>query len=247
MQKTISSGWTASVTSVEGITVRRGVTNDEINALLPSSYGADENPIEVSFEYVKETNCNSIDGCTDDEQTNALIDGENARSNLITSITTGAFTQRINDDAELVGLTVMKNVTISQVTAASPQIEVLAITTYPSIQITPAPTPAPTFSNCNDSKLRFNVWKDGVLLRKTCAWVANHPNEKCRLEGVKSHCPRTCWSCETCVDSSVRFRFEFNGSDSYRSCNWVKRKNVAKRCNIDGIPDTCRATCAVCA
>lgn len=115
--------------------------------------------------------------------------------------------------------------------------ETCPITTPPSI------APAPPLASCSDSPMRFKVQFNGKLISKNCSWVSNHPNMKCGLQGVPSHCPATCGSCGTCIDSSVRFQIGDN--ESFTSCEWVGRK-VSLRCGMEGISDTCRNTCGIC-
>ena len=126
---------------------------------------------------------------------------------------------------------------------------ICAVVTSPPTASPVATTTAPTTSAptvCSDSPHRFKVVKDGKTIRRVCSWVANHPGAKCLLDGVSSHCPSTCGTCDTCADSSMQFRFVVGDNDKYRTCEWVARKSTKWRCAMDGIADSCRKTCGTC-
>lgn len=59
-------------------------------------------------------------------------------------------------------------------------------------------------------------------------------------------CPSACGTCSECVDSPLRFRVtKDDGNTIVRNCGWVANaKN--KRCEYDGVSDTCRRTCGSC-
>ncbi len=64
-------------------------------------------------------------------------------------------------------------------------------------------------------------------------------------------CPSTCGNCETCVDSTSRFKFDkIPGDESSRvtrDCSWTANKATTYRCEtIDGMEDACRVTCGNC-
>jgi len=50
----------------------------------------------------------------------------------------------------------------------------------------------------------------------------------------------------TCVDSTMRFKVDFEGNKIARFCAWVARKDTAIRCDIPGINETCPSTCGTC-
>ena len=86
-------------------------------------------------------------------------------------------------------------------------------------------------------------------MTRYCSWVATKQTvQRCAAEGVAAMCPSTCGTCDTCVDSEVRFKFYYNGSTKKitRSCVWVANKATAFRCGTDGISDSCRLTCGQC-
>jgi len=113
-------------------------------------------------------------------------------------------------------------------------------TTSP-VTTTAAPqTDSPTFNSCSDSPLIFLVQK----VEKSCLWVDEKPNKRCKR--FSSHCLQTCSSCESCVDSSLKFEVTQKGKVRLRSCAWVGKKDVEKRCSIDGISGTCQLTCGSC-
>ena len=113
---------------------------------------------------------------------------------------------------------------------------------------TPSPISSPSGpSDCTDSLLRFRFdWNNGKISR-SCAWVANKDTlMRCNAEGVSSMCPAICNTCNTCVDSSLRFRFDWNNGKISRSCTWVANKDTLIRCNAEGVAESCRATCGLC-
>ena len=82
---------------------------------------------------------------------------------------------------------------------------------------------------------------------RSCEWVARkNTDERCALDGVSNTCPKTCGTCVTCVDSTLRFKFVYNDVYIARSCEWVTRKNTSERCAISGMAGTCRETCEFC-
>ena len=100
-------------------------------------------------------------------------------------------------------------------------------------------------SDCNDSPFRFvtkNI--DGGRIVRSCSWVAKRVKwNRCKLHGVASTCPSTCDTCSQCWDSTMRFKFSWNGEEKMRNCKWVRNKATEERCNkIFGINDTCRNT-----
>ena len=51
---------------------------------------------------------------------------------------------------------------------------------------------------------------------------------------------------EECSDSTLRFKFEYDGEEITRSCRWVARKDTEERCAIDGVSEMCADTCGTC-
>ena len=103
------------------------------------------------------------------------------------------------------------------------------------------PTPTPP-SICEDSTRPFLVnFRD-----RTCDWVSKAGTAKrCQKGGgaVATHCPKTCGTCDNCVDAKMRFYLK-NGK--LKSCEWVAKTNSAKRCKKIGDDSTCRFTCGNC-
>ena len=101
-------------------------------------------------------------------------------------------------------------------------------------------------AECNDSPFKFRVVKtSGKTISRKCTWVSRRIS-RCRLAGVSETCPSTCGSCDTCADSSLRFKFKRNIRRITRDCSWVANKLTTFRCLIDGMRDTCRETCNNC-
>ena len=100
---------------------------------------------------------------------------------------------------------------------------------------------------CEDSSLRFRIIRNGKRRWKTCEWVATRStNLRCSMEGVNTICPETCDTCSSCTDSPLRFKVFWNGKTRAKDCGWVKNKSTLKRCEADGVSESCRATCGVC-
>jgi uncharacterized protein (DUF1501 family)/uncharacterized protein (DUF1800 family) len=112
----------------------------------------------------------------------------------------------------------------------------------------PTPAPAPSGqSSCEDSPFRFKVEINGKVRGRSCVWVATRGTlARCRLIGVKEMCSSTCSNCQSCSDSTLRFKFEFNGKKITRGCSWVANKNTFERCQVTGMKHACRATCGTC-
>lgn len=121
----------------------------------------------------------------------------------------------------------------------------------PTASPTSSPTSSTSSSNCVDTLLRIRFSNaNGDKISRSCDWVARKKtNARCALTGVSESCPFTCGTCSICVDppsgQDLRFRFEnTDGSMISRSCDWVARKQVAKRCGLTD--NICRSTCGVC-
>ena len=99
---------------------------------------------------------------------------------------------------------------------------------------------------CSDSVLKFKLFWKGRRRGKDCSWVGRNSNkisEKCAVEGVSAHCSRTCKSCDSCVDSTVKMKFPLKGKMRKRKCTWVA-KDPTQRCGVvTGISDSCCSTC----
>ncbi len=108
------------------------------------------------------------------------------------------------------------------------------------------PTPTTSFS-CNDTSLRFKLLWNGNLIMRDCIWIGNRATvQRCKLPGVPTACPVTCDACNTCEDSTVRFKVGWNSKKIMRDCTWVGNKATVQRCNIDGVAEACPATCDRC-
>ena len=123
----------------------------------------------------------------------------------------------------------------------------------PTLAVSAAPSPITSsspsvLSTCYDSPLRFIIIKpDGKKITRSCEFVASRStNLRCSWEGVKSMCPFTCGTCDTCVDSTSRWKVIWKGKKITRSCVWVINRATLQKCGTDGISDTCRKTCGTC-
>jgi len=47
----------------------------------------------------------------------------------------------------------------------------------------------------------------------------------------------------TCVDSSLRFKLQWNGRKITRNCFWVSNRATIQRCSVEGVSAACRDTC----
>ncbi len=109
-----------------------------------------------------------------------------------------------------------------------------------------APTPT-TSSSCNDTTLRFKVnWNNNLIMRD-CIWIGNRATiQRCNLPGVSAACPVTCGTCDTCVDTTIRFKVSWNGNLIMRDCIWIGNRATVQRCNLPGVADACPVTCGLC-
>merc|ERR1711915_614360 len=116
-------------------------------------------------------------------------------------------------------------------------------TASPVASTTPAPTSSTT-SSCGDSTLRFKLTWNSKKITRGCDWVANKAAvQRCAVDGVSAMCSSTCGTCSTCADSNVRMKFTWNDKKITRDCGWVANKATLQRCAVDGIANSCRATC----
>lgn len=94
-----------------------------------------------------------------------------------------------------------------------------------------------TINNCVNSWHKFKT-KDltgMVLENKNCHWVSKRKT-RCNYDNVRTHCPDTCGTCETCTDSKVEFLF----NQTYNTCE------IASETLCHKLSTTCRATCGTC-
>jgi len=106
--------------------------------------------------------------------------------------------------------------------------------------------------SCIDSPLRFK--RKGRSM--ACKWAAYNPTKRCAKRGIASHCPKSCNTCNTfdamdsvlCADSNKKWYKKSNKRDKVKAkgCAWVKRGNTEKKCEIEGVKETCRETCNFC-
>ncbi len=102
--------------------------------------------------------------------------------------------------------------------------------------------------SCVDSTIRLRIFKpDGSRIFRNCNWVArNDVENRCSFDGVSESCPLTCNSCDECVDSPLRLKIvKASGKKISRGCSWVANR-PGGRCGLDGVANTCRATCGTC-
>jgi len=229
-----------------------------------------EDSVEVEYEFSSSKTC-ALDGCDTNDEESSINEGLSVLEGVKESVASGELTEIVKTEAEDAGLSELSDVVVEEVEVVEPEVEIIEITSFPSAtktsaptltqkpsvaattkptsQPTPQPTPQPTtqiFPPCSDSPFRFDVKKDGKIKKRSCSWVANHSNTKCKLKGVSSHCQYTCSNCASCIDSSLKLQFMYKKKNYLRSCKWVGRKDLKNRCSVDGISDTCRSTCGSC-
>lgn len=98
---------------------------------------------------------------------------------------------------------------------------------------------ASSSTGCVDSPLHFKVVSEGSLMEVACEKVATE--ESCKELDIATHCPHSCGLCNQyqCVDSMTKFSTQ----DGWKQCEWVRRRFTNRKCAIEGIRETCRATC----
>lgn len=117
-------------------------------------------------------------------------------------------------------------------------------------------------ASCTDDKtLRFRV--KGKTKEKTCKWVANKPQNRCKTkqsngkkQKLKYLCREACNNCKkttpgvvSCTDDKTR---QFRVGGKTRKCNWVAKKpnNRCHKIQTDGkqrqLKRLCRAACHNC-
>lgn len=205
----------------------------------------DGGAVEVEVELTNTVTCASTDGCTDDERNAALASGNQVLTDVSASAASGELMTNIINESQGTDLVdTFTASTVDDVITTAPEIEIIDPTPFP----TPTPpTSSPTASTCNDSSLKFEILNDGKILSKNCDWVARKSTTfRCDLPGVSSHCPKTCGTCDTCIDGTNMFVF----NDNDKMCStWIANanaKNKMKRCSKTGIADTCRVSCNNC-
>lgn len=75
--------------------------------------------------------------------------------------------------------------------------------------------------SCENLPNKFLVKK---LKYRHCEFIARKKTaQRCKFEGVRTHCPFTCDACGECIDSTTRFYVKDGGRVINRSCLWVGR------------------------
>jgi hypothetical protein len=239
--------WKVRISKVAGRTVRKV-------RLLSVKRFLQDDIIDVEVELSKVTVCLSDDGCTNDDVIQSQQEGSNVLTNVVESVESGTLVQKIQEEATASGLSdTFSSLSVDEVLTEEPQTEIIDPTPFPStdVSLSPSASPTTTYHNywCDDSPFRFKVQVRGETKTKSCVWVARHPDWKCKLEGVSSHCRSTCEVCRWCSDSTVRFDIgDYPGitNSTMKTCAWVARKATDSRCAIPGVASTCRSTCGTC-
>jgi len=105
----------------------------------------------------------------------------------------------------------------------------------------------PVVATCVDSFLRFRVEEDARISYESCTWVKDNVTQRCSIEGVRLHCPKSCNTCGThkCRDGKLRFKYETGSKKTRITCNVIKRDK--SKCVINGVSEVCRRSCEYCA
>ncbi len=111
----------------------------------------------------------------------------------------------------------------------------------------------------NEDKLgKFNVvLQSGEKIRRKCVWVQKKARSRCKLVGVKDHCPKTCYQYDPdndyasepdnwCKDTSSEF--------TINSIIWIRKKKTCAwagkmkptRCEIHEVKENCPVLCDFC-
>jgi hypothetical protein len=108
---------------------------------------------------------------------------------------------------------------------------------------------------CKDISGKFKVvLPSSQVKRQTCIWIKRKADVRCKFDGVRNNCPKTCdQACNTslqypwCIDNKDRF---FIDSIPYlvsgkRSCTWAEAKRFI-RCRIPEVKQNCPVLCDYC-
>eukprot|EP00551_Chaetoceros_affinis_P006430 CAMPEP_0203683696 /NCGR_PEP_ID=MMETSP0090-20130426/47657_1 /ASSEMBLY_ACC=CAM_ASM_001088 /TAXON_ID=426623 /ORGANISM="Chaetoceros affinis, Strain CCMP159" /LENGTH=535 /DNA_ID=CAMNT_0050552851 /DNA_START=140 /DNA_END=1748 /DNA_ORIENTATION=+ len=99
-------------------------------------------------------------------------------------------------------------------------------------------------SSCSDSPLSFINPETAEV--NDCEWVDNDPEERwCAISGVAAHCPVTCGTCDSYLDSTLSFKVQLKNRRAWKDCDWVgeNEDKIRARCAERGVSETCRSTC----
>jgi hypothetical protein len=102
------------------------------------------------------------------------------------------------------------------------------------------PSSSPVVS-CDDSPLPFIK----NAKERTCDWVGTKKDKIAKRCGgsAQFHCRSTCGKCDICRNSRAKFEWK---TDKFKSCSFVKKKNLARRCQIAGVKESCPKLCNEC-
>jgi len=228
--------WGVRIVSIGNRDVRRVRLLSNVSRALD-----EEGEIEVEVELISETIC-AGDECSESELSAAYQGGEEVLVGVAETADSGALIEAILVEAVTIGLDdVFADVVVGEVETDLPQTNVVQST------LSPSASPSSLSQTCEDSPLKFKLTTAGKSTYKKCEWVGRREDQKvqrCAIEGMSTHCPSTCGTCETCNDSTMRWNLpaELNKMKK-RHCAWTARKNTATRCSIPGVSETCRLTC----
>ena len=96
-------------------------------------------------------------------------------------------------------------------------------------------------ASCDDSPFAFIK----NAKERTCDWVGKREDKIAnRCKGnARFHCRSTCGTCDFCKNSRAKFEWK---TDKFKSCSSIKRKNLARRCQIVGVKESCPKLCNEC-
>ena len=102
----------------------------------------------------------------------------------------------------------------------------------------PSSSPSTQFP-CEDSPLKFKLKNKN----RNCKWVARYDTDnRCKMWGVKNHCPKTCNKPSSCTKNSGKL-FQLRENWRWKRCGFFNT-NSKWRCKKEGAKDTCRKSCA---
>lgn len=125
------------------------------------------------------------------------------------------------------------------------------------IQFEPLPDPEllkfnqkyhpPTFVCYDTDKLfYFRKNKNGKKIYKTCMWIGNNVNQRCKRYRVKKACPITCGVPNECTEScrDITTQFQIPKNKKWRTCDFLTTS--PNMCKINVFRSNCPVSCGVC-
>merc|ERR1712038_1395498 len=90
-------------------------------------------------------------------------------------------------------------------------------------------------------------WDENSIGSDVYLWTCDGSSDQYWIfNSLSSSSPVASPTSQTCTDTTLRFKVDWNGRIITRDCTWVSNRATIQRCNIDGVSKACSETCGTC-